>query len=215
MGSCNSGGKGGEGWTGGGGGAKVTILETTSLISAREGQQLEVDESLQTFKDVHDEYGYAVYDLQLAKLGADGDGVLAYYDGTNIAFNEKYFNKKLMEGAYADDVKNGYHPSQGNKTALQAVASHELGHALTDQAISKMGSKYGKQDGAEAILRIAQKQVGHKGKLADMAGKISGYAKESARECIAEAFADVYCNGKNAHRESHAIVNAMNKYLKP
>lgn len=215
MGSCNSGGKGGEGWTGGGGGANVSILETTSLISAREGQQLEVDETLQTFKDMHDEYGYAVDDLQLAKLGAGGDDTLAYYDGSNIAFNEKHFNKQAMEMGYANDVKNGFHPSQGNKTALQAVASHEIGHALTDKAIAKMGGAFGKQDGAESILRIAQKQVGHKGKLADMASKISGYAKTNARECIAEAFADVYCNGKNAHRESQAIVNVMNKYLKP
>ena len=27
--------------------------------------------------------------------------------------------------------------------------------------------------------------------------------------------ADVYCNGKKAHKESQAIVNVMNKYLKP
>ena len=97
---------------------------------------------------------------------------------------------------------------------MQAVASHEIGHALTDKVIAKMGSRLGKQDGAEAILKEAQKQAGHKGKLADMAGKISGYAKTNPREAIAEAFADVYCNGKKAHKESQAIVNVMNKYLK-
>ena len=205
---------GGEGWTGGGGGGAIDILDTTSLISAREGQKLEVDETLQTFKDMNDEYGYQVDDLQLATLGAADAGTMAYYDGSNIAFNQAYFNKQLMEGAYANDVKSGFHPSNGNKTALQAVASHEIGHALTDKAIAKMGSKYGKQDGAEAILKEAQKQVGHKGKLANMASKISGYAKESARECIAEACADVYCNGSKAHKESQAIVNVLNKYLK-
>lgn len=211
MGSCNSGGKGGEGWTGSDEGSEITVLDTTSLISAREGKQLEVDETLQTFKDMHDEYGYAVDDLQLVTLGAKDASTMAYYDGSNIAFNKTYFRKQLIESSYANDVKNGYHPPQGNKTALQAVASHEIGHALTDKAIAKMG---GKQGGAEAILRKAQKQVGHKGKLADMAGIISGYAKTNAKECIAEAFADVYCNGKNAHRESQAIVNVMNKYLK-
>ena len=169
---------------------------------------------MQTFKDVNDEYGYAVDDLQLAVLSSMDGATLAYYDGSNIAFNESFFDKARMEGVYARCVQEGFHPSQGNKTALQAVASHELGHALTDNAIAKMGSKFGRGDGAEAILREAKKQVGHKGKLADMAGKISGYAKESARECIAEAFADVYCNGKNAHKESQAIVNVMNKYLK-
>lgn len=211
MGSCNSGGKGGgEGWGGGGGGA-INILDTDSLISARERQRLEVDETLQTFKDMNDEYGYMVDDLQIATLGAKDANVMAYYDGANIAFNETYFNKRIMENAYARTVQDGYHPSQGNKTALQAVASHEIGHALTDKAIAKMG---GKSD-AETILREAQKIVGHKGKLADMASKISGYAKESARECIAEAVADFYCNGKKAHKESQAIVNVMNKYLKP
>lgn len=203
---------GGEGWTGGGGGGEITVFGTTSLISARETKQLEVDETLQTFKDMHDEYGYVVDDLQLAVLS--DNSTLAYYDGANIAFNETFFNKQLMETAYANDVKIRHHPSQGNKTALQAVASHEIGHALTDKAIAKMGGKYGKHDGAEAILKEAQKQVGHRGKLAKMAGKISVYATFNARECIAEACADVYCNGKRATKESQAIVNVMNKYLK-
>ena len=214
MGSCNSGGKGGEGWLGGSGGGDVDILDTTSLISAREGQRLEVDETLQTFKDMHDQYGYAVDDLQRATLSSKDGSVMAYYDGSNIAFNQSYFNKAKMESVYADTVKSGFHPSQGNKTALQAVASHEIGHALTDKVIAKMGSKLGKQDGAEAILKEAQKQAGNRGKLANMASKISGYAKESARECIAEAFADVYCNGGRAKKESQSIVDVMNKYLK-
>ena len=205
---------GGEGWAGGGGGGIITVLDTTSLISAREGKQLEVDETLQTFKDMYDQYGYAVNDLQLATLGAQDAGTMAYYDGSNIAFNQAYFNKQMMEGAYANDVKKGFHPSQGNKTALQAVASHEIGHALTDKAIAKMGSSFGKQDGAEAILKEARKQSGYTGKLANMASKISGYAKTSARECIAEAVADVYCNGKSATKESQSIVSILNKYLK-
>ena len=213
MGSCNSGGKGGgEGWGGGGGGA-IDILNTDSLISARESQKLEVDETLQTFKDMNDEYGYQVDDLQIATLSAKDATTMAYYDGSNIAFNQRYFNKATMESAYARCVQDGYHPSQGNKTALQAVAAHEIGHALTDKAIAKMGSKAGK-DGAESILREAQKAVGHKGKLADMASKISGYAKESARECIAGAVSDVYCNGSKANSVSRSIVNVMNKYLK-
>lgn len=205
---------GGEGWLGGGGGVTINPLDITSLVSAREGRQLEVDETLQTFKDMHDEYGYIADDLQLATLTGADNIALAYYDGSNVAFNQSYFNKAKMEAVYAECVQAGFHPSQGNKTALQAVASHEIGHALTDKVISKMGSKLGKQDGAEAILKEAQKQVGNRGKLANMASKISGYAKESARECIAEAFADVYCNGGKAKKESQSIVNVMSKYLK-
>ena len=206
---------GGEGWTGGGNSlSSADIISTTSLISEREGKQQEVDEVLQTFKDINDEYGYIINDIEVATISAKGADTMAYYDGSNIAINDMYFNKGVMEYVYGRTVQDGFHPPQGNKTALQAVASHELGHALTDKVIAKMGSKFGKKDGAEAILKEAQKQAGHKGKLADMASKISGYAKESARECIAEAFADVYCNGKKATKESQAIVNTMNKYLK-
>ena len=205
---------GGEGWLGGGGSGTINPLDTTSLVSARERKQKEVDETLQTFKDMHDEYGYIADDLQLATLTGADNLTMAYYDGSNIAFNQAYFSKQKIEGAYARDAKNGFHPSQGNKTALQAVASHEIGHALTDKVIAKMGSKLGKQDGAEAILKEAQKLVGNRGKLANMASKISGYAKHSARECIAEAFADVYCNGGRAKKESQSIVDVMNKYLK-
>lgn len=213
MGSCNSGGKGGSGWTGG----KSTlnpsdIVSTTSLISAREGKRQEVDEVLQTFKDINDEYGYEIDDIQLATLKGAGADTMAYYDGSNIAVNEAYFSKGVMEYVYARSVQDGFHPSQGNKTALQAVASHELGHALTDAVGKKMTGVKG--DTADAILKEAQKQGKFRGTLADMAGKISGYAKYNPRECIAEAFADVHCNGNKAHKESQAIVNVMNKYLK-
>ena len=47
-----------------------------------------------------------------------------------------------------------------------------------------------------------------------MAKKISGYATRSTKEAIAEAYADVYCNGAKAAKESAAIVNVLNKYLK-
>lgn len=199
-------------WASGGGGI-ADIISTTSLVSAREGNQTEVDETLQTFKDMNDEYGYIAEDLHLATMGASDADTLAYYDGSNIAFNQAYFDKAKMEGVYAKCVKSGFHPSQGNKTALQAVASHEIGHALTDATISKMGKSLGKKDGAEAILDEARKGTRHKSNP-NMASKISGYAKTSARECIAEAVADVYCNGKKARKESQAIVNVMNKYLK-
>lgn len=204
---------GGSGWTGGNSTLNpADIVSTTSLVSAREGNRQEVDEVLQAFKDVADEYGYIIDDIQLATLKGEGASTLAYYDGSNIAMNQSYFNKAKMESAYARCVQDGFHPSQGNKTALQAVASHELGHALTDAVGAKMGAIKG--DTANAILKEAKKQGKFTGTVADMAGRISGYAKFNARECIAEAFSDVYCNGSKAHKESQSIVNVMNKYLK-
>lgn len=204
---------GGSGWTGGSSTLNpADIVSTTSLVSAREGYQQEVDETLKAFKDIADEYGYIIDDIQLATLKGEGASTLAYYDGSNIAINTSYFDKAKMESAYKRCVDDGFHPSQGNKTALQAVASHELGHALTDAVGAKMGAIKG--DTANAILKEAKKQGKFKGTTADMAGKISGYAQFNPRECIAEAFSDVYCNGSKAHKESQAIVNVMNKYLK-
>ena len=205
---------GGDGFTGGGSGLNpANIVKTTSLMSEIGKQPTEVDETMQVFKDINAEYGYVIQDVQLATLkGADGASTMAYYDGSNIAINKTYFDKAKMESSYADCVKSGFHPSQGNKTALQAVTSHELGHALTDAVGAKMTGVKG--DPAKAILNEAKKSIGFKGNIGSMAGKISGYAKYNAHEAIAEAFADVYCNGKKAHKESQAIVNVMNKYLK-
>ena len=204
---------GGSGFTGGNSTLNpADIVSTSSLISERGVKRQEVDEVLQTFKDVKDEYGYIINDIQLATLKGGGMDTLAYYDGSNIAINQSFFDKAIMERAYARSVQEGFHPSQGNRTALQAVASHELGHALTDAVGSKMGVIKG--DTATAILKEAKGQTKFKGSLGDMAGKISGYAKYNPRETIAEAFADVYCNGNKSTRESQAIVNVMNKYLK-
>ena len=211
MGSCNSGGKGG--WTNKGAGLNPNnIVSTTSLMSEIGKQPTEVDETMQVFKDINAEYGYVIQDVQLATLKGDGASTMAYYDGSNIAINKTYFDKAKMESSYQACVESGFHPSQGNKTALQAVTSHELGHALTDAVGAKMTGVKG--DPANAILKEAKKAGNFKGTVASMAGKISRYAQYNAHEAIAEAFADVYCNGKKAHKESQAIVNVMNKYLK-
>lgn len=204
-----------SGRMGGGGLNPNDIVSTTSLVSARESHPTEVDETLQAFKDVYDQYGYVIDDIQIATLKGRGANTIAYYDGSNVAMNQSYFNKARIDKAYDDCVKSGFHPSRGSKTALQAVASHELGHALTDKVADKMGIKgINKLDQASTkVVNEARKQTGHRG-VVQMAKKISGYATHSNAEAIAEAFSDVYCNGKKATKESIAIVNVMNSYLK-
>lgn len=180
------------------------ILSTTSLISERETKKDLVDQTMAVFKDVYDQYGETVNDIQLATL-KPGANALAYYDSAgNVAINKAYFNKN-MEKAYKESVESGFHPSNGNKTALQAVTAHELGHRLTDAVGVKMGYKEWSID--KAAKRIV-KESGVKN-----TGKISGYAKSSHAEAIAEAYADVYCNGTKASRVSKSIVKTMNKYL--
>ena len=211
------GGRGARGASGRGGGGEGLdagdIVSTASYMSER--GKYNADDLLQAFKDVSDEYGYVVEDIQVAELKGKGDSVLAFYDGSNIAFNQSYLKGGQMEAAYDACVKSGFHPSKGNKTALQAVAAHELGHGLTDAVATKMGlSGVRKIDTAATnIVNEARKSTKHRG-VVQMASKISKYATYSNAEAVAEAFADVYCNGKKARSESRAIVDVVNKYMK-
>ena len=196
---------------GGGGVSPADILSTNSFVSERHNYDISND-VLDVFKNVNEEYGYVIGDILVAKIKGKGNKTMAYYDGTNIGFNEAYASTKVLNKAYADCVKSGFHPSNGNKSPAEAVASHELGHALTDAVGKKMGG-LDIDRASDRIVKEAKKQTGHRG-VVQMAKKISTYATHSNAEAIAEAFSDVYCNGKKAHKESKAIVNVINSYLK-
>lgn len=195
----------------GGSVGNLNIVSTTSLISAREEQPQLVDQTLGTFRDFHNEYGTIIGDIELATISGEGAKTMAYYDGQNIAVNKAYFNQN-MANAYKACVESGFHPSNGKKTALQAVVAHEIGHQLTDAVGAKIGSS-SIDASADRIVNEARKNTSHRG-VVQLASKISTYATHSNAEAIAEAVADVYCNGRKAKKESHAIVNVMNKYLK-
>ena len=196
---------------GGGGLSPADILSTNSFVSERHNYDISND-VLDVFKNVNEEYGYVIGDILVAKIKSKSNNTMAYYDGTNIGFNEAYASTKVLNKAYADCVKSGFHPSNGNKSPAEAVASHELGHALTDAVGKKMGG-LDIDRASDRIVKEAKKQTGHRG-VVQMAKKISTYATHSNAEAIAEAFSDVYCNGKKAHKESKAIVNVINSYLK-
>lgn len=212
------GGRGSTSFGGGGGGtgglSASDIVSTRSLMGEIGSSPTEVAETMEAFKNVYAEYGLDVADIQIAVLKGKGTMALAYYDGANVAFNQSYFNKAKMEAAYDKTVKSGFHPSKGNKTALEAVAAHELGHALTDAVAVKMGLSGGRKIDAAASKIMTQAAKQTKSGSRKMASKISGYAKDSHCEAIAEAFADVYCNGNKASSASKAVVNVMNSYLK-
>lgn len=197
-----------ESWSGGGGG-NVNIISTTSLISERETKQREVDEVLSVFNDVYEQYGTVPNDVQIATIG--DNSVLAYYDGSdNLAVNVAYFDSAKMSTAYEMSVKSGFHPSNGSKTAMEAVVAHEIGHTLTARAAGGFG---GLDSFAEKVVSEAAKSKGYRSS-ASFAKTISGYAKTSAAEAVAEAFSDVYCNGNKAKSASRAIVSALNGYIK-
>lgn len=216
---CYCGGRGsssGGGRFGKGGGKKVDVLSTTSMVSARQTKTAEVDQALTVARDIQNQYGINVEDLQIAKLGGkDQYGVMAYYDANgNLAYNEKLFNAQAMNKTYDTDVQAGFHPSRGNKTGIEAVVSHEMGHALTDEIGKKMGlGSWQLDEVSDRVLKQASKNAGYKSAY-KLASKVSGYATDSKAEALAEAFADVYCNGRKASKESQAIVNVMNSYFK-
>lgn len=195
------------GWSGGGGG-NVNVLESTSLISQREGKRQEVDDTLTVLRDVYNDYGVTV-NTTVDKLS--DPRVMAYYssDG-NIGVNQSYFNAQALDGAYDGCIAKGFHPPRGNKTGMEATVAHEAGHAVTQ----KLADRYGRgfDDISMEIVKKSAPKAGYRSSVL-MAKSISGYAKHSPAEAIAEAFSDVYCNGRRAKKESKAIVNTMNDYL--
>lgn len=132
--------------------------------------------------------------------------------GSNIAVNNGFFDNASLNSAYDMTIQQGFHPSRGSKSGMEAVVAHEYGHALTDAAARKMGAK-GIDEAATRIVSEARRTTGDRG-VVQMAKKISGYATQSNAEAVAEAFSDVYCNGNRAARQSRAIVDVLNSYVK-
>lgn len=187
------------------------IGEQRSLISEREGKAALVDAALDTLREIRKQYGEIVGDLNVAEIkGKSATGVLGFSDGDNIGINRRYFSE-AMNKAYDESIKAGYHPSRGDKTGLQAVLAHEMGHNLTMAVARKMGHN-NLDEAARVIVEKARQATKHRG-VVQMASKISGYATANNAETVAEAMADVYANGSKATRESRAVMDVVRSYL--
>ena len=198
-------------WGGGGGGGSNPIA-TQDLISNRERLTTEVDQVLTVLKDVEKQYGINM-DTEIG-IFRSGDSTLGYFDPNNgnIGMNKAYFNSDSMDAVMDEQARIGYHPSRGNKSGIEAVMAHEAGHKLNYALEGRAGEKGNASIIAKSIVEDSAKQLGYKNS-ANMARKISKYATENYKEAIAEAFSDVYCNGKNAKKESRTIVDNLNKRL--
>lgn len=201
-----------------GSGKSINIQSETDVWSYRHqsGNEPFVDAINSSVRDMADDFPGLMDDVRevnSAKLGgADKTNTLGFYGNGRVALNENYTDVGKMNRVYDEAVKSGYHPSRGNKTGTEAVAYHEMGHALTDHVAKKMGAK-DLDDGAKKIVDNAYKATGGKGAAKkSWAGKISGYATENYAECVAEAIADCYCNGKKASKNSQAIMAELKKY---
>lgn len=152
------------------------------------------------------EYGSAVKNMKLSVGTFSKSGVLGAYGADTLIMNEKYVKNANLTKAMQEGAKSGFHPSIGNKTGAEAVAAHEIGHRLGEVAAKKAGIS------EREIVARAGKAA--KIKTENMAGHISKYARSNYGETIAEASADVYCNGKKASKASKAIMAEIKKILK-
>ena len=154
-----------------------------------------------------------IYSVNTVEMGGtDKTSTLGIYGNGRVGLNSNFTDIKKMNSVYDASVKSGFHPSRGKLSGTEAVALHETGHALTDHVAKKMG--HGNLDkAAKTIVNNAYRATGGKGNATkSWASKISGYAKENFSECVAEAVADYYCNGKKAKSQSHAIMKELRKY---
>lgn len=215
------GGRGSAGRQGGGGfgGADINVKSSQSLISLRnEGKRVESDQVLTVLREVEQNYGVTVGDATVDKVtGRGARSVLAYmYRGSgDLGFNQRFFDEAKMTQAYDRSVDMKFHPPRGKKSAMEAVAAHEMGHRLNYVAAESVGrdmDAVAKDIVTAAAQRYFKSYAAGKSEK-QLQSRISGYAKESHAETISEAYADVYCNGGKASRASREIVRELNYYL--
>lgn len=204
---------------GGGGGGNVTIVNEEDVWSYRHRQSNEpfVDAINASARQMEDDFPglmQTVTSINAAELGgSDRIHTLGYYDPSakSVSLNQNYTNINKMNRVYDTSVKSGFHPPRGDKTGTEAVAFHEMGHALTDHVGQKMGAR-DIDDAAKRIVDNAYKADRGRGGTAKWAAGISGYATQSYAECVAEAVADYYCNGSKANARSKAVMRELMKY---
>jgi hypothetical protein len=202
-----------------GGGSKVDVIGTTDVWSFRHHKTNEryvdaINTGVAAVQKDFPDLMESVYNVNTARLGGSSKThVLGFFSydsngNTSINLNQHYVNVEKMNRTYDKTVKSGYHPSRGKRTGTEAVSIHETGHALTYH-LQKAYKAKDIDGAAKKIVNNAYKSSGGKGGTKKFAEKISGYAKESYAECVAEAVADWYCNGNKASSASKAIVSEM------
>lgn len=202
-----------------GSGKSINVKSETDVWSYRHRAKNEpfVDSINSSVRDMEDDFPGLMQDvnhINAGKFGGDDNySTLGFYSEgrKSVDLNVNYTDIDKMNVAY--DNCGDYHPPRGSKNGVEAVTYHEMGHALTDHVAQKIGAE-NFDAAAKTIVNNAYKATGGKAKNAKQswAGKISGYAKESYAECIAEAVSDWYCNGSKANANSKAIMAELKKY---
>ena len=214
------GGRGSNFEGGGGSGTSVNVVSEQDIWSYRHNPNnapyvdainTGVSRIQNDFPDIMQDVNY----VNTAELGGkDRDGVLGYYTPAtkSVALNQNFTDIQKMNRTYDASVQSGFHPSRGNRTGTEAVALHEMGHALTDHVAKKLGIT-NFDAAARTIVTNARKSSSTRARgNKQFRRQISGYAARNDAEGIAEAVADYYCNGNRASSASKAIMNELFNY---
>lgn len=199
---------------GGGSGQVINIVNSVDVWSYRHNQNNEpfVDAINTSVRAIENDFpgimSETVNSVDATEFGGnDRYNTLGCWGSDGVlSMNRNYTNIDKMNAVYDNTVKSGYHPSRGDKSGTEAVTFHEMGHAVTDH-VAKNGWGKDIDDASKTIVDYAYSRINGKGGTKAAAGKISKYAQKNNAECVAEAFADYYCNGSKAKRFSKAIVD--------
>lgn len=197
----------GAGMENGAGEAGTTIKSSNPLTDeiGKKGGGIYANDIMNTRDAMEREYGSAVKDLSLHVATFGDNSALGAY-GDNTVYMSKHVRNANLTQAMQAAANSGFHPGLGGKSGAEAVSAHEISHHLGQVAAKKAGISE-----QEIVARAASK-MGIK--TENMAGHISKYARTNFSETIAEAGADVHCNGAKAAKASIAIMSEVKSILK-
>ncbi len=187
--------------------SSISVKNEQTIVDAiaKSGAGLYANQIMKARDNMEKEYGNIISSANLSVADVGSSALGAYGQGT-VYMSNKYVKNPNMTQAMKQAEKDGFHPAIGDKSGVEAVTSHELGHFLADKACTK--AKISERE----LVSRASKRIGVKPN--NMAATISEYARYNYAETIAEASADVYCNGSKASRASIAIMSEIKSILK-
>lgn len=211
-------GMGGGSGMGSAGGGSVSVASEMDVWSYRHNPNNEpfVDAINEGVAKIQNDFPGVMNDVNFVNAatlnGIDKVTTLGFYSRADksVSLNTNFTDIDKMNKVYDRSTQSGFHPSRGNLSGTEAVAIHEMGHALTGHLAEKAGKDF--DSISKEIVKNAYKATGGKSGTKSWAKKISGYASTNNAECIAEAVADWYCNGSKAHSHSKAIMAELKKY---
>lgn len=130
---------------------------------------------------------------------ADGYSIIAHEMGHFLSFALLLKNKNIPDNMYITyENYNNYY------AALEDYAENKLAKKIVSEAYNSYVNK------VSANYRIED----FKNNISSFANAKNSWGEYNYDETIAEAFHDIYVNKNNASKESIAVINTLNKYLK-